>query len=121
MVDCLRIAGRCGVLSLDCPGILPHGLGSRLEQQLLESGDLLVLAIDDDCLRRRALLLGLVSLSWLRSGDKCDLESRLPLEALSGLKLSLLARRSFSSPSGLSAGCDSLRVPQPPGGKQDSS
>lgn len=77
---------------------------------------------DDDCLRTFDLRRGLPSLSWLRSGDKCCLESRRPRDALSGLKLSLLARRSPSSPSGPpvgdKAGCDSRLLPN---GGHDSS
>lgn len=93
------------------------------EQQLLDSGERGLRAADDDCLRTFDLLRGLPSLSWLRSGDKCWRESRRPLDALSGLKLSRLALRSFSSPSptgpvGDKAGCDSLRFPS---GGHDSS
>lgn len=93
------------------------------EQQLLDSGERGFRAADDDCLRTFDLLLGLPSRSWLRSGDKCCRESRLPRDALSGLKLSRLALLSFSSPSpaapvGDRAGCDSRLFPN---GGQDSS
>lgn len=95
-----------------------HGIETHLdEQQLLESGERGVRAADDDCLRNLDLRRGLPSRSWLRSGDRCARESLRPFDALSGLKLSLRARRSPSSPSGLSAGCESRR----PTGRQDSS
>lgn len=113
VVDCRLMAGRCS-----CGGggtALLHGLGSRLELQLLESGDLgcpgmgvrFPPAIELDCLLRRPRLLratGLRSLSVLRSGLKCVLESRLLRDAESGLKLSLLALRPDSSTSGLNVG-----------------
>lgn len=91
------------------------------EQQLLDSGERGFRPADDDCRRTFDLRLGLPSLSRLRSGDKCCRESRLPLDALSGLKLSRLARRSPSSPSGPvgdKAGCDSRLLPN---GGHDSS
>lgn len=92
------------------------------EQQLLDSGERGFFPADDDCLRTFDLL-GLPSRSRLRSGDKCCRESRLPREALSGLRLSLRARLSPSSPSpgpspGDKAGCDSRRFPN---GGHDSS
>lgn len=94
------------------------------EQQLLESGERGVRPADDDCRRNRVRRLGLPSRSRLRSGDRCARESRRPpRDALSGLKLSRRARRSDSSPSGLSAGPEPRRLPAPPPltGRHDSS
>lgn len=70
----------------------PNGIVYRDEQQLLESGERFFIVDDRRILDRR----GLFSLSWLRSGERCALLSLLPLDALSGLKLSLRARRSPS-------------------------
>lgn len=50
--------------------ILNNNLVYLDEQQLLDSGDLGVRPADEDCLRSRARRLGLLSRSWLRSGDK---------------------------------------------------
>lgn len=66
VVDCLRIIGR---VSLVEGGGRAHGLASRDEQQLLDSGDLDVLTVDELCRRTRSLRLGLKSLCD-RSGDK---------------------------------------------------
>lgn len=40
------------------------------EQQLLESGERAVRAVEDDCLRTRLLRRGEFSLLWLRSGER---------------------------------------------------
>lgn len=91
-----------------------------LDEQLLPvSGDLGERPADELCLLNCDLRPGLFSRSWFRSGDKWDLDSRRPLDALSGLKLSRRARLSDKSPSGLKAGCEPLRLPET--GKQDSS
>lgn len=113
MVDWRRMDGLCSAGAGG--GARLQGLGSRLELQLLESGDLAcpeigVLfppAIDVDCLRKRPLRLratGLKSLSVLLSGLKCVLDSRRLLDAESGLRLSLLAFLPDSSTSGLNVG-----------------
>lgn len=49
------------------------------EQQLLDSGDLELLPIVEDRLRRLMSLLGLASLSAFLSGERCARESRLLL------------------------------------------
>lgn len=99
----------------------PQGLASREEQTLVESGDLELRAAEELCLLKIWRRWGLLSRSWLRSGDKWARESRLPpREALSGLRESLreLRRCPSSGGSGLKAGWEPLR---PAAGKQLSS
>lgn len=63
VVDCLLMAGR-EVHSELCGGGLEHGLGSRDEQQLLDSGERGVrIPADDDCLLNLLFRLGLLSRS----------------------------------------------------------
>lgn len=92
MLDCRLIAWGRGAHSIGGFGIRP-GLGSlesemsrkslfdtqkvikvinyyRELQQLLDSGERGVLAVEDDCRRNLLRLRGLPSRSWLRSGDK---------------------------------------------------
>lgn len=108
VVDCLRIMGRVSLV--DGGGGRAHGLASRDEQQLLDSGDLEVRTVDELCLRILSRRRGLKSL-WDRSGDKCVRESLRPREALSGLSESLLARLSWLlSASGLRAGWEPRRL-----------
>lgn len=99
---------------------LEQGLGSRDEEQLLESGDRAERAAELLC-RRSVWRLGLPSRSCDRSGERCVRESRRPpREALSGESESRReVRRSQSSGgSGLSAGCEPRLLPP---GKQLSS
>lgn len=63
VVDCLLMAGREFALSELCGG-REQGLGSRDEQQLLDSGERGVRTpADDDCLLKRLFLRGLLSRS----------------------------------------------------------
>lgn len=121
MVDWRRMAGRwfCSTVVTVGPG-REQGLGSREEQQLLESGDRGDRAAELLC-RRSVCRRGLPSRSWDLSGDKWVRESRRPpREALSGDRESRRdVRRSQSSGgSGLRAGWEPRRLPP---GRQPSS
>lgn len=59
-----------GRVSLVEGGGRAQGLASRDEQQLLDSGDLEVLTVDELCLRILSLRRGLKSREVERSGDK---------------------------------------------------